>query len=158
MWIGATADAGGARPDPAVAPRAGCAAAARARALRLLLAEDNDVNQRIGVAMLRRWVTRVLVVENGRDAVEQPARGDFDAVLMDVQMPEMSGFDATTAIRTPRTLHRPPRPHRRAHRTRDGRRPHRCLEAGMDDYLTKPLTIAALPKSLDRVRSRTGCL
>ena len=70
------------------------------RALRLLLAEDNEVNQRIGVAMLRRLGHAVLVVENGRDAVEAIRTGDFDAVLMDVQMPEMSGFDATAAIRT----------------------------------------------------------
>jgi CheY-like chemotaxis protein len=120
-------------------------------ALRLLLAEDNEVNQRIGVAMLRRLGDAVLVVENGRDAVEAVRTGDFDAVLMDVQMPEMSGFDATQAIRagerdTGRHVHIVALT---AHAMTGDRA--RCLEAGMDDYLTKPLTMAALSEVLDRV-------
>jgi PAS domain S-box-containing protein len=120
------------------------------RSLRLLLAEDNEVNQRIGVAMLRRLGHAVLVVENGRDAVEAARTGNFDAVLMDVQMPEMSGFDATHAIRafereTGRHVHIIALT---AHAMTGDRS--RCLEAGMDDYLTKPLTIAALSDVLDR--------
>jgi CheY-like chemotaxis protein len=93
----------------------------------------------------------VLVVENGRHAVEAVRAGNFDAVLMDVQMPQMSGFDATRAIRE----------HEResgghvhivaltAHAMEGDRA--RCLEAGMDDYATKPLTMAALTAVLDRV-------
>jgi CheY-like chemotaxis protein len=119
--------------------------------LRVLLAEDNEVNQRIGVAMLRRLGHSVLVVENGLDAVEAARTGAFDAVLMDVQMPEMSGFDATRAIRE----------HERtagghlpivaltAHAMEGDRT--RCLAAGMDDYATKPLTITALVEVLGRV-------
>jgi PAS domain S-box-containing protein len=138
----------GAVPDVAPAPVARRPARA---ALRLLLAEDNEVNQRIGVAMLRRLGHAVLVVENGRDAVEAVRTGDFDAVLMDVQMPEMSGFDATQAIRT---FERDTGRHAHivaltAHAMAGDRA--RCLEAGMDDYVTKPLTIAALAEVLDRV-------
>ena len=119
--------------------------------LHLLLAEDNDVNQRIGVAMLRRLGHSVLVVENGRDAVEAVRAGAFDVVLMDVQMPEMSGFDATRAIREPwsaDTARHVPIVALTAHAMEGDRA--RCLEAGMDDYLTKPLTINALAAALAR--------
>jgi PAS domain S-box-containing protein len=139
--------------DDAAGPRlpdASSVAAGR-RALRLLLAEDNDVNQRIGVAMLRRLGHSVLVVENGRDAVEAARGGRFDAVLMDVQMPEMSGFDATRAIRD---AERDSNGHvpiiaLTAHAMQGDRA--RCMEAGMDDYLTKPLTMDALAAVLERV-------
>jgi PAS domain S-box-containing protein len=139
---------------PDTAASVGAAAGPRA-GLRLLLAEDNDVNQRIGVAMLRRLGHAVLVVENGRDAVEAVRSGDFDAVLMDVQMPEMSGFDATLAIREAergngRHVHIVALT---AHAMAGDRA--RCLEAGMDDYLTKPLTISALAEVLDRVPEGT---
>ena len=68
-------------------------------ALKVLIAEDNQVNQRIALAMLKRLGHRAVLVPNGQAAVEQTERERFDVVLMDVQMPEMSGLDAATAIR-----------------------------------------------------------
>ena len=75
-------------------------------ALKVLLAEDNEVNQRIALAMLKRLGHRAVLVPNGQAAVEQTERERFDVVLMDVQMPEMSGLDAATAIRAARARHR----------------------------------------------------
>jgi PAS domain S-box-containing protein len=144
---GLIAEPGGATTSPA----SGSVGAAPRTALRLLLAEDNDVNQRIGVAMLRRLGHAVLVVENGRDAVEAVRTGSFDAVLMDVQMPEMSGFDATRVIREhERTTGQHTRIVALTAHAMEGDRA-RCLQAGMDDYVTKPLTIAALTAVLDRI-------
>lgn len=135
-----------AETDPPVAP------AAR-RSLRVLLAEDNEVNQRIALAMLRRLGHRPMVVSNGREAVERTEQERFDVVLMDVQMPEMSGLEAAAAIRMREryTGERVPIVALTAH-AMDGDR-EKCLEAGMTDYITKPLTIESLRIALDRTQS-----
>jgi CheY-like chemotaxis protein len=71
----------------------------RTRPLRLLLAEDNATNQKLVVTLFENRGDTVVVASNGREAVQQSAEASFDAILMDVQMPEMSGLEATAAIR-----------------------------------------------------------
>jgi two-component system sensor histidine kinase/response regulator len=113
-------------------------------AMRVLLAEDNRVNQRVAVAMLEKRGHVVTVVENGRLATDALKRESFDVVLMDVQMPEMNGLEATLRIREHelQTGRRTPIVAMTAHAMSGDRE--RCLEAGMDSYITKPITMAAL--------------
>jgi len=109
------------------------------RALRILLAEDSLVNQKLTVAMLRKRGHDVVVANNGREAVEAVEEQPFDLILMDVQMPEMDGYDATAAIRAREQalgLHTPIIA-LTAHAMTGDRE--RCLQAGMDEYITKPV-------------------
>jgi two-component system sensor histidine kinase/response regulator len=109
------------------------------RRLRLLLAEDNAVNQRLAATILERRGHHVTIANNGREALAALARQRFDVVLMDVQMPEMGGFEATGAIREGEraTGAHVPIVAMTAHAMKGDRE--RCLAAGMDEYLTKPL-------------------
>ena len=120
-------------------------------ALKVLLAEDNEVNQRIALAMLKRLGHRAVLVGNGLAAVEQTEREAFDVVLMDVQMPEMSGLEAATAIRRRerRTGVTVPIIALTAHAMEGDRE--RCLASGMTGYLSKPLTLDALKAALEQV-------
>ena len=119
----------------------------------MLVAEDNPVNQQVAEAMLEALGIACQVVDNGRLAVERVLEETFDVVLMDCQMPEMDGFEATTEIRA---------------RQREGRLQgalaivaltanavqgdrERCLAAGMDDYLGKPFTLEQLANTLRRL-------
>jgi CheY-like chemotaxis protein len=127
-------------------PRARMAAlAATSRSgLRVLLAEDNKVNQRVAARFLERLGHSVVVANDGREAVERWREQPFDLVLMDVQMPRMDGFEATAAIRAHERAHGG---HLRivamtAHALKGDAE--RCLEAGMDDYLSKPLSAPLL--------------
>ena len=120
------------------------------RPLRVLLVEDNPVNQRLAHEILRRRGHRVTVAENGREALDRLSEATFDIVLMDVQMPEMNGLDATGAIRageqaTGRHL---PIVAMTAHAMAGDRE--RCLAAGMDEYLTKPIRAEALISHVER--------
>jgi signal transduction histidine kinase/CheY-like chemotaxis protein len=109
------------------------------RRLHVLLAEDNVVNQRLAASVLERRGHRVTIAENGREALEALERTRFDAVLMDVQMPEIGGLEATAAIRLREhsTATHIPIVAMTAHAMKGDRE--RCLAAGMDEYLTKPL-------------------
>ncbi len=115
-----------------------------ARSLRVLLAEDNPVNQRVAVGLLGRRGHTVVLAKNGREAISAIERDVFDVVLMDVQMPEVGGFEATEAIRA---RERATGGHVRivamtAHAMQGDRE--ECLAAGMDDYLAKPAESRAL--------------
>jgi len=128
------------------APRA----VANAAALSILLAEDNPVNQRVAQRMLEKLGHRVVVAGNGREAVDALERARFDAVLMDMQMPEMDGLQATGAIRTRELvqgLARVPVIALTANAMKGDRE--KCLMAGMDAYLSKPIKSAELKDALD---------
>jgi PAS domain S-box-containing protein len=115
--------------------------------LRVLLAEDNNVNQRLAVRLLEKRGHRVVVASNGREALDALEKGKFDLVLMDVQMPEMDGLEATAGIREKEKssgLHQPIIA-LTAHAMKGDRE--KCLEAGMDGYLTKPIR----PSELDEI-------
>jgi signal transduction histidine kinase/ActR/RegA family two-component response regulator len=144
---------GGDRALPAVADRArpaGSAAAGAPRSLRILVAEDNVVNQRVAVRMLEKAGHQVDLVNNGREAVEALDGKPYDLVLMDCLMPEMDGFEATRAIRaaevgTERHVPIVAITANAMPRDRD-----QCLAAGMDDYLAKPFTKQALTATVER--------
>jgi two-component system sensor histidine kinase/response regulator len=106
------------------------------RPLHILLAEDNAVNQQVAAKMLRRRGHRLDVVSNGREAVEAVGRQRYDVVLMDLQMPELDGLDATRAIRDLPGCRDLPIIGLTAHALEEERE--RALAVGMTDYLTKP--------------------
>ena len=122
--------------------------AMRARTLRVLLAEDNAANQKLAVGVLTKHGHRVTVVGNGRLAIATWQSQPFDVILMDVQMPEMDGLQATQAIRA---IEREQGGHvpivaMTAHAMKGDRE--RCLEAGMDDYLPKPIRAKQIAEKL----------
>ena len=106
------------------------------RAVRVLLAEDNPVNQQVAVAMLVKRGHEVHVAGNGREAVDAITQREYDVVLMDIQMPEMDGFEATHAIRALPKGKDLPIVGLTAHALSGERE--RCLSHGMTDYLAKP--------------------
>jgi CheY-like chemotaxis protein len=107
--------------------------------MRILLAEDNRVNQVLAVRLLEKRGHEVTVAENGEEALEALDRQVFDLVLMDVQMPEMDGLQATVAIRRGemKSGKHIPIIAMTAHAMAGDKE--RCLEAGMDEYMTKPI-------------------
>jgi signal transduction histidine kinase/ligand-binding sensor domain-containing protein/ActR/RegA family two-component response regulator len=139
----ATLPAQAASPDAPVA-RAG---------LRVLLVEDNPVNQMVAKRLLERWGHHVVLAVNGREAVAAHTRETFDLILMDVQMPEMNGFEATAAIRAVEGSSRDGTPivAMTAHAMKGDRE--RCLAGGMNDYVSKPISPAALFDVINRVVS-----
>ncbi|WP_462322540.1 response regulator, partial [Halochromatium sp.] len=106
----------------------------------ILVAEDNPVNQIVAEEMLKRFGARVLIADDGREAVELALQHNVDAVLMDLQMPEMDGFEATINIRT----HKPMLPIIALTAAALERDRERCLSAGMNDHLGKPVSSAQL--------------
>ncbi len=123
--------------------------------LRILLAEDNVVNQKLAMRLLQQMGYRADLANNGIEAIECLQRVTYDVVLMDVQMPEMDGLEASRQINA---------------RWQDGERPRliamtanamqgdreECLAAGMDDYLTKPIRVDRLIEALENVPMRKG--
>ncbi|MDF2447262.1 MAG: two-component hybrid sensor and regulator [Moraxellaceae bacterium] len=126
-------------------------------ALRILLAEDNPVNQRVALSMLERLGQKADVAADGREVVEAMKRVAYDVILMDVLMPEMDGLEATRQIRAEIPAQRQPRIIAMTANAMSGDR-ERCLEAGMDAFISKPVSLRRLADALLRVvpRSRRG--
>jgi CheY-like chemotaxis protein/HPt (histidine-containing phosphotransfer) domain-containing protein len=123
----------------------------RRGAVRILLAEDNITNQQVALGILKKLGLRADAVADGTEAIRSLETIPYDLVLMDVQMPEVDGFEATRRIRDPRSAvlhHGIPIIAMTAHAMQGDRE--RCLEAGMDDYVTKPISPEALAEALDR--------
>ncbi|NLY02392.1 MAG: response regulator [Rhodopirellula sp.] len=126
--------------------------------LRILVAEDSIVNQKLAVGLLEKYGHRVRVAANGQEALDALASETFDAVLMDVEMPEMDGLEATAAIRKEEgkgTGHVPIIA-MTAHAMQGDRQ--RCLDAGMDDYVSKPIRAEQLLRTLEAVLTNLGRL
>jgi two-component system sensor histidine kinase/response regulator len=117
---------------------------------RILLTEDNEINQQIAVELLEGAGASVRVAANGRLAVEELSRAPdaFDLVLMDLQMPEMDGYQATARIRSEERFTRLPIIAMTAHATIEEKQ--RCLAAGMNDHISKPIDPAALFETVSR--------
>jgi signal transduction histidine kinase/CheY-like chemotaxis protein len=128
-------------------------AAPLSQPLRILLAEDNAVNQRVARALLEKRGHTVSVAGNGREAVRLVQEQAFDLVLMDVQMPEMDGLEATMVLRAREAgaARRLPIVAMTAHAMKGDAE--RCLEAGMDAYVSKPIKPEHLYAAIERVRS-----
>ncbi len=156
--------------DTPVGARAGAEAAGQRRKLRILLAEDGMVNQQVAVRLLELRGHAVAIANNGREALavlfgqepgaraqgaggDAPLSPDFDVVLMDLQMPEMDGFAATAAIREREksTGGHVPIIALTAHAMKGDRE--RCLDAGMDGYLSKPIQSRALYEAVEGLAS-----
>jgi CheY-like chemotaxis protein len=123
------------------------------RSLRILLAEDNSVNQKVAVLLLRKMGHEVDVVADGEQAVIAVGRDIYDLVLMDCQMPMMDGYAATRAIRQLTLSNRIPIIAMTANAMPEDRR--RCEEAGMDDYVSKPISITHLQNAIEAVSGGT---
>jgi two-component system, sensor histidine kinase and response regulator len=129
--------------------------------LRILLADDNIINQRVGQGQLRKLGYVTKVVANGLEAVEALEQVSYDVILMDCQMPEMDGYEATETIRKlEQTLDGRCRwkvpVHiiaMTAHAMEDERE--KCLSVGMDDYLSKPIRIPLLKAALERRKRKS---
>jgi len=143
--------------SPTSAETAAVSDAAQSRGIRLdglrvLLAEDNEINQQVAVELIEGVGASVVVASNGRIALEAlEAAGDpvpFDVVLMDIQMPEMDGYQATGRIRSHPRLARLPIVAMTAHATVEERE--RCMDAGMNDHVAKPIEPAVLYETLGR--------
>jgi PAS domain S-box-containing protein len=129
---------------------------APSRMLQILLAEDNLVNQKLIAAVLHKQGHSVVVAENGDEVLVALDRQPFDLILMDVQMPHKDGLEATRAIRENEksTGARIPIVALTAHAMKGDQE--KCLDAGMDDYLTKPVNIAGLRAAIEKWANRSG--
>jgi CheY-like chemotaxis protein len=116
--------------------------------LRVLLVEDNVINQKLAIGVLTKYGHQVAVAGDGQEAIQTLEQEQFDVVLMDVQMPVMDGLEATRAIREKEveTGHHVPIIAMTAHAMKGDRE--RCIEAGMDEYVAKPIRIASLREKL----------
>ena len=124
--------------------------------LRILLAEDNPVNMKLATRMLEKWGHVVTPAENGKEALARFKSGRFDLILMDVQMPEMDGLEATAVIRSQEQFSGGHIPilAMTAHGQAEDR--DRCLNAGMDGYVAKPISAATLSGALSAIRPSNG--
>ena len=122
-------------------------------ALRILLAEDNVVNQKLAVRLLQQMGYRADLASNGLEAIECVARQTYDVVLVDVQMPEMDGLEASRRITARWPAGQRPRIVAMTANAMQGDR-EMCLAAGMDDYLSKPIRLDELVEALMCVPTR----
>ena len=107
--------------------------------IRVLVAEDSKINQRLIKRLLDKVKASVVIVENGEEAIEHVVKNHVDLIFMDIQMPVMDGIEATTAIRGLEGIKQPYIVALTANASESNR--HNCLEAGMDDFLTKPIKV-----------------
>ena len=121
--------------------------------LRILLAEDNLVNQKLAMRLLQQMGYRADLAGNGREAVESVSRQIYDVVLMDVQMPEMDGLEASRLITTRWQKAERPRIIAMTANAMQGDR-EACLASGMDDYITKPIRVDQLVEALNHASAR----
>ncbi|MCP4422924.1 MAG: response regulator [Chloroflexi bacterium] len=117
--------------------------------LRILLAEDNLINQKVALRILERMGYRADIAANGQEAIDAVRRQPYDVILMDVQMPEIDGVTATIEIRQTIPAERQPHIIALTANALKGDR-ERCLAAGMDDYISKPIRLEALIDSLQK--------
>ncbi len=138
------------KEQPRSAPPDGNVLRSGTRPLHILLAEDNAVNQKVAARLLERQGHSVEIAANGADALAAYSAGNFDLILMDVQMPQMNGYDATHAIRAEEagTGRHVPIVAMTAHAMKGDREI--CLDAGMDDYMSKPIHPQELLSALAR--------
>ena len=137
-------------PVEYAAPRAAAPETAGCAGLRVLLAEDNEVNRFLGISLLEKLGCEVVVAEDGRQAVEAARRETFDLVLMDCQMPEMDGYEATARIREmDGPISSVPIIALTASALAEDRE--RCIYSGMSDFLSKPIVASELHLALQRV-------
>jgi CheY-like chemotaxis protein len=139
------------RTPQRTAPATDAAQGVGPRPLHILVAEDTPLNQKLAKRLLEELGHTVVVAANGVEALDAHARERFDLVLMGVQMPEIGGFEATATIRARERAHggHTPIVAMTAHAMAGYRE--RCLAAGMDDYIAKPIRRPALVAVLDRV-------
>ncbi len=119
--------------------------------VQILLAEDNTVNQKVELKVLSKMGYRADAVANGQEAVEVLETIPYDLVLTDCQMPEMDGYEATRSIRDPRTdvrNHSIPMVAMTANAMKGDKE--KCIEAGMDDYVSKPIDAKELSEAIER--------
>ena len=121
--------------------------------LRILLAEDNVVNQKLALRLLQQMGYRADLASNGVEAIECVGRQSYDVVLMDVQMPEMDGLEASRRITSERPAGQRPRIVAMTANAMQGDR-EMCLAAGMDDYIAKPIRVNELVEALLQAPAR----
>jgi signal transduction histidine kinase/CheY-like chemotaxis protein len=138
---------------PAPAKPAMDSGMAQRHPLRILLAEDNVVNQKLALRLLQQMGYRADLASNGIEAIESIARQPYDVVLMDVQMPEMDGLEAARQITTRWSAAARPRIVAMTANAMQGDR-EQCLAAGMDDYVTKPIRVERLVEALSTTQPR----
>jgi CheY-like chemotaxis protein len=124
--------------------------AARSVQPRVLLVEDHAVNRMLATRLLAKLGCEVEIAENGRIACERTSQGDYDLIFMDCQMPEMDGYEATRAIREHELAQHRHTPIIALTANAMSQDRERCLEAGMDDYVTKPYSVADFERALQR--------
>jgi len=138
--------ASGSRTDACIGP---------GNPLRILLVEDYVVNQKVATRILERMGYRTDIAGNGIEAIESIHRKPYDVVLMDVQMPQMDGLEATRFIRKNFPAYRQPRIIAMTANAMQGDR-EKCLASGMDDYISKPINVDALIRALSQCRASSG--
>jgi CheY-like chemotaxis protein len=121
------------------------------RSLHILVAEDNPVNQKLAGAMLKKMGHQVTLATDGAEALDKWTRAHFDMIFMDVQMPEMDGFETTRKIRSRESNLQSHIPIVAMTANAMSGDRERCVASGMDDYISKPISRRALTEAIERV-------